>query len=454
MGYLSCMFFKSYYYFIVYWILALLINIERQWYESNFNYSSSSDNSNNNDTSTNNNQIEIDFLYLIYLNIVDLSAGFLVAYTFFKMKSLKENKIEKVKNSKNQIKLIYNDPSKRKNKYKLILLISFLDFTARFHRIFFFIIFEIYSLNILVTIWLISFDLISRIVFCRIILKTKLYKHHLVSLIFCFIGFSILFVFGIINIENNEINLWIYLFFIFISKVLFALEDTINKILLTDKFLLPHYLMFWRGLFSFVIILLFTIIILTCTSKINLEYYKYVLENEDLWKEIISKIFYVICNFLKVFSIFKIIYIFTPQHVAFLNVVENLIELIQNIINVDGVSKNIVHFIFDMISLVLISIGTLIFNEMIILNFFGLNKNTKSGKIEKEALDKGDLKSTIIFNETDNEDKEVQLNDIEQEENEEKENDHFNKHDFNIKIFNIKINILIYYRKFIFKLYF
>ena len=449
MGYLSCMFFKSYYYFIVYWILALLINIERQWYESNFNYSSSSDNSNNNDTSTNNNQIEIDFLYLIYLNIVDLSAGFLVAYTFFKMKSLKENKIEKVKNSKNQIKLIYNDPSKRKNKYKLILLISFLDFTARFHRIFFFIIFEIYSLNILVTIWLISFDLISRIVFCRIILKTKLYKHHLVSLIFCFIGFSILFVFGIINIENNEINLWIYLFFIFISKVLFALEDTINKILLTDKFLLPHYLMFWRGLFSFVIILLFTIIILTCTSKINLEYYKYVLENEDLWKEIISKIFYVICNFLKVFSIFKIIYIFTPQHVAFLNVVENLIELIQNIINVDGVSKNIVHFIFDMISLVLISIGTLIFNEMIILNFFGLNKNTKSGKIEKEALDKGDLKSTIIFNETDNEDKEVQLNDIEQEENEEKENDHFNKHDFNIKIFNIKINILIYYLIFI-----
>ena len=423
MGYLSCMFFKSYYYFIVYWILALLINIERQWYESNFNYSSSSDNSNNNDTSTNNNQIEIDFIYLIYLNIVDLSAGFLVAYTFFKMKSLKENKIEKVKNSKNQIKLIYNDPSKRKNKYKLILLISFLDFTARFHRIFFFIIFEIYSLNILVTIWLISFDLISRIVFCRIILKTKLYKHHLVSLIFCFIGFSILFVFGIINIENNEINLWIYLFFIFISKVLFALEDTINKILLTDKFLLPHYLMFWRGLFSFVIILLFTIIILTCTSKINLEYYKYVLQNEDLWKEIISKIFYIICNFLKVFSIFKIIYIFTPQHVAFLNVVENLIELIQNIINVDGVSKNIVHFIFDMISLVLISIGTLIFNEMIILNFFGLNKNTKSGKIEKEALDKGDLKSTIIFNETDNEDKEVQLNDIEQGENEEKEND-------------------------------
>ena len=423
MGYLSCMFFKSYYYFIVYWILALLINIERQWYESNFNYSSSSDNSNNNDTSTNNNQIEIDFIYLIYLNIVDLSAGFLVAYTFFKMKSLKENKIEKVKNSKNQIKLIYNDPSKRKNKYKLILLISFLDFTARFHRIFFFIIFEIYSLNILVTIWLISFDLISRIVFCRIILKTKLYKHHLVSLIFCFIGFSILFVFGIINIENNEINLWIYLFFIFISKVLFALEDTINKILLTDKFLLPHYLMFWRGLFSFVIILLFTIIILTCTSKINLEYYKYVLQNEDLWKEIISKIFYIICNFLKVFSIFKIIYIFTPQHVAFLNVIENLIELIQNIINVDGVSKNIVHFIFDMISLVLISIGTLIFNEMIILNFFGLNKNTKSGKIEKEALDKGDLKSTIIFNETDNEDKEVQLNDIEQGENEEKEND-------------------------------
>ena len=39
------------------------------------------------------------------------------------------------------------------------------------------------------------------------------------------------------------------LFFIFLAKFIFApLGDTINKILLTDKFLLPHNLMFYRSL--------------------------------------------------------------------------------------------------------------------------------------------------------------------------------------------------------------
>ena len=61
---------------------------------------------------------------------------------------------------------------------------------------------------------------------------------------------------------------------------------------------------------------------------------------------------------------------------------------------------------------------------MIILNFLGLNENTKIGKMKKEALDGVELNSTtIIFNENegDNEEEEVHLNDLNQEENEEKE---------------------------------
>ena len=67
-----------------------------------------------------------------------LSAGLLVIITKIKMNFLKENKI--VKKTKNNVKLIYNDLSKKKNKHILIFLINLLDFLGR-SLIFFFLIF-------------------------------------------------------------------------------------------------------------------------------------------------------------------------------------------------------------------------------------------------------------------------------------------------------------------------
>ena len=81
--------------------------------------------------------------------------------------------------------------------------------------------------------------------------------------------------------------------------------------------------------------------------------------------------------------------------------------LIEFFIKSEYLRNDILHFILDIISLIFIFIGTIIFNEIIILNFWGLNENTKSGKIKKETLDNMDFDATIDFNENeiDNEDK-------------------------------------------------
>ena len=443
MGFLSFVFFKSYFYFIVYWALSLLGKIEKDSFELNSNYTSTSNSNNSldnnitinssnififsssssNDTFTTvDNGGEVDLLYLICLNIADLSAGLLVAYTYIRMNYFKEKKEKKVKKTKIKgYELIYNDPSKKENKYILILLISVLDFLGRCKEIFFFLFVNTERLTVLQTSWLLSIDILSRVIFCYIILKTKLYKHHWISLALCCIGFFIMFCFSLLSDGSYEGKYWLYLLFILISNILFGLEDTINKILLTNKFLLPHFLMFWRGLFCFVIIFIFTIILVS-TEIIDVGYYKYLYDKEDFWKEILSKLFYIIINFFKVFCIFKTIYIFTPTHVGFLNVINVITELIKYII--ENKDINILYFIFDIICLIVILVGTLIFNEMIILNFLGLNENTKIGKMKKEALDGVELNSTtIIFNENegDNEEEEVHLNDLNQEENEEKE---------------------------------
>ncbi len=118
--------------------------------------------------------------------------------------------------------------------------------------------------------------------------------------------------FGMSNIKTR--NGWLYVLFLFTSKILFALEDTLNKILLTDKFLLPHYLMFWRGIFGFILIL-FLIFILSFTSEIDMNYYKYLFNTKTIAFEITRKIFLSIFTFIKIFCVLRIIYIFTPQHV-------------------------------------------------------------------------------------------------------------------------------------------
>jgi hypothetical protein len=68
---------------------------------------------------------------------------------------------------------------------------------------------------------------------------------------------------------------------------------------------------------------------------------------------------------------------------------------------------NEINFIFDLISLILNFSGTIIFNEIIIINSFGLNENTKAGKMQKEILDNEQIKASLILNENENEDNEI-----------------------------------------------
>ena len=117
---ISCVFFKSYYYFIAYWILELIGSLERDNFESK--YDDFNDNNSNNTNYTiltqisyPNNGIEIDLLYIGLSAIADMSAGFLVAYTFVRMNHFKGKKEEPSKViDKPSYELIYNDPSIKK----------------------------------------------------------------------------------------------------------------------------------------------------------------------------------------------------------------------------------------------------------------------------------------------------------------------------------------------------
>ena len=363
---------KNYFYFLIYWILEISVALIKNLFYYKFD-----------DLELKSN-LQNEYIDLISLNVADVLAGFLVMYTIY---SIPKKKIRK-KKSKAEIRLIYNNPINRKKKIFLLIFISFLDLISRSVYLLFYLIikpepiFDRFQMD-----WIVAIDILSRYFFSRIILKTKLYNHHFWSIIISIIGFIFMSTIDFITIIGNKgkfsTKIW-YLFFILPRALLFPMEDATNKILLSDDFLLPHSLMFDRGIIEFFFLLIFSLI-LFFTKKLEIIY-----KSEHIKYIILIKSAHTIVLSVKAFCLMKTIYIYTSQYVSFLVVSESFggtLNLFINIISGEDYPKiyeNIIFIIAEIISVIIIIFGTLMYNEMIIINKFGLQENTKIGLLIKE----------------------------------------------------------------------
>jgi hypothetical protein len=239
--------------------------------------------------------------------------------------------------------------------------------------------------------WLISIDIFSRIIISRIILKTKIYRHHILSILLTIIGLFSMSICAFKVIIENELDNWPYFLFIIGKYIMLPLEDVINKILLTNEFLLPHYLMFYRGIFNFIMLGILSASVFL-NGFVNFSYFEQFTIDKEKYIQILVKVLFTILSFFRAFCLLKVIDIFSPQHVSFLNTTFSLFQLFKC-----RIKSHDDKFItaFDAIFLLIIILGTLIFNEIIILNFFGLNQNTKKNYIIKEELESKELNKTF-----------------------------------------------------------
>ena len=383
----SC--FKSYYYFIIFWLLDLSITIIRDLYLEQ-------------EIKSEEYMKGTEFIYISCLNLDDLLAGFLVLYTFIKMRKTKDENalIEKNRESKRSKKkekisyeLIYNKISVKNNKFIYLLLISLLEFVARSTDLLYLLIIGKIPIRIGQVNWLISIDIFSRIIISRIILKTKIYRHHILSIILTIIGLFSMSICAFKVIIENELENWPYFLFIIGKYILLPLEDVINKVLLTDEFLLPHYLMFYRGIFNFIMLGILSASVFLPESKLVIfSYFSQFTTDKEKHIQILVKVIFTILSFFRAFCLLRVIDIFSPQHVSFLNTTFSLYQLFK--CRTKSRDDKFITSI-DAIFLLIIILGTLIFNEIIILNFFGLNKNTKKNYIIKEQLESKELNKSF-----------------------------------------------------------
>ena len=372
MKWITFSFQKSYFYFIIYWISTTLFSLV---------------------TMLNNESQDNSRLNLINTVGGDLLAGFLVLYTYFNTKKETSSEKENKKN-KNQIELIYNDPGKRRHKHLLILIISIIEFIVNFP----FFVFNENDQNFDYggPQWMTFLIILSRIFFSYKLMKINLYKHHYVSLISILVGYSIMGILAIIA-KDLDSGSWGYYICIAVKYILNGLEDVLNKILLTNKFLLPHSLMFWRGLYNLLMLIIVFICIIIFSG---------IKENDKSPQ--ITFFFGMIFSSFKSFINMKVIDIFTPHHLIILNILYQISNSIFYRISKNENDNLGLLITCETINSVLIIFPTLIFSEIIIINKWGLNENTKKGLLDKEKyeFDDDETRNTVLMDEKEDKEKE------------------------------------------------
>ena len=238
--------------------------------------------------------------------------------------------------------------------------------------------------------WLISIDIIFRIFFMNIILKIDLHKHHKFSILLLIIGFLPMSIKGFYDLEKSGVLS--SLIFLIPRNILFPLGDTISKILLTNKFVLPQNLMFLKGVLNFSMhLIILPALILTKKIKFKDDDGNiYFSEFKPL--SIIVIIINILSKFLKGVCIMKIIDIFTPQHVCLVNVVSALIIFLQYYI-LDPTYSFLIYIYI--IAFIIVICATLLFTEILVINACELSKYTKVEIIEREKKEILELDSSV-----------------------------------------------------------
>jgi len=189
--------------------------------------------------------------------ILGINAGLGLSLSFFPFLYLKL-KNRKMNHSQSSTLitgnfLIYNDSfvimknREKKRKYFYFLSVAILDFLQKFLTFFYVKLF-------LENFWI--FDSFLILVFSFLILKTKVYSHHFLSLIMIII---IGIAFNVINYYDNDITL-LQVVVTLLTEIFYCLENVICKLTFNVKFSSPYEICLFVGIFELIIFTLLLII--------------------------------------------------------------------------------------------------------------------------------------------------------------------------------------------------
>ena len=359
-----------------------------------------------------------EYIYLMLLNISDLLAGFLVLYINCSLKgkhSIDDTIIHRTKSVIEMIKGKEKTINKTKSYIQKFILVIVLDYLNRLIVFIFYISNKTTEHDIIYhkaqKDIIIHLDIIIRYILSIFLLKIKIFKHHKFSFFLILINFLILIPTDAISLHfytpnKDEKLTYIYIGMYSIRAILYPYEDVIIKKLFKDDYVLPEYLMFFRGVGELILILFLTpIFYFTLCADDILTF------NEDIIKIVLTIILYTLAAFVKSYLLFKVIYYFSAQSVSFLIISESIACSVAEIIKYFNQNSfddiNIINLFIEIIVILNTTFGTLVYDEIIIIKKFGMNVNVRTeitlrGKLEVDSIG-------VVDNESDGEEEDEDL---------------------------------------------
>ena len=301
----------------------------------------------------------------IFISFSDIFT--IIPYIIFKIRSKKickpENK-EVIPNETKETKFeflyeeTYDIEDEVEGKGKFIVLIGVIFFVN------YFIFVYIFALKTNTWIMYILFTSI----FYYLFFKSKLYRHHYLSIvIILIIGLVIDFVEG--NIQKDFTKNFKLILLSFLRVILLSLNYVLIKYTMEKKYASPYEIGFFNGLINLILFIIGAVIDNFFIKKFE---YKEYFDNFN-GKELLVVLGLMISQFGIYISLFIIDKKDTPCHI-FIVFVFGQLAYYYKLTEISIVS---------IICLILILFFSLIFNEIIELNFLGLSQNTRKNIINR-----------------------------------------------------------------------
>jgi hypothetical protein len=215
----------------------------------------------------------------------------------------------------------------------------------------------------------------------------------------CLILISIIDVYKIYN--NWDVNYIFFLILIIFESICYALEDVIGKKALIEEFLSPYSILFYKGIYETVLLIIFSIPFFFIRIEDENIFYIFVMKLNNF-----KNIFFVFISMTMNFSYNVFIWIindrFSPNDLAMVMVLKGFLDKIYLLIfDYEKFKEDLFEAIYLISIYFILIISASIHNETIIINYCGLNEYTKKNiniKSDKdfETANERTLTSTTI----------------------------------------------------------
>ena len=219
------------------------------------------------------------------------------------------------------------------------------------------------------------------------IFKKQIFKHQKLALVITVVGIIPIYTSFFVYLDTKIYNV-LYDVFLFIGSFCYSVYLVFIKYITLNKQMPVFLLLFYQGILCTVYTLLIFIII-SLIAKGDFTYIANIFNcNETNYICVahyyVKIIFYFLLNIVLQALIFLVVYMFSPELFAISDIFSPLFSFIAQWIRVK--EKNGLKIFLFVLGYLIIALGAFIYNELIVCNFCGFNKNTWKA-IDQKAYD-------------------------------------------------------------------